>query len=313
MKIDKSLIASVALHVAVLGWGIVSFSARSMEAPPVESMPVDIISADQLSKITAGTKNGQRDKPKPLVERVADASNQVDEPLGKITEKKEVVTAASPEPPPKPVEKPVEKKPDPPKQAVEQKETPKPVEKKPDPPKVDPIAEALKKDDSKKPPPKPEAKAAPPQPLKPKQDYKFDQSKIAALIDKRDPTHQAVTGATLNSNAALGSHSGNASNLSFGWRQALVERIKTCFTYPYNGQDAKLYEVDIDISLRRDGTIASEPVVVATRGPSRTIATAMAESAKRAIEQCQAYAFLPKEQYDTWKSLPMTFTLEDML
>ena len=66
MKVDKTFIASVALHVLVIGWGLVAFSARSLEAPPPESMPVDIISADQLSKITAGTKTGEKDKPKPL-------------------------------------------------------------------------------------------------------------------------------------------------------------------------------------------------------------------------------------------------------
>jgi hypothetical protein len=38
----------------------------------------------------------------------------------------------------------------------------------------------------------------------------------------------------------------------------------------------------------------------------------MAENAKRAIIQCQAYAFLPKQQYDTWKYIPMTFGLKDM-
>jgi colicin import membrane protein len=39
----------------------------------------------------------------------------------------------------------------------------------------------------------------------------------------------------------------------------------------------------------------------------------MAESAIRAIEQCQSYAFLPKEQYETWKYIPMTFDLKEML
>ena len=72
-----------------------------------------------------------------------------------------------------------------------------------DPPKIDPIAEALKKEEKK--PPKPQVQAAtpPPQPQKPKE-RTFDQSKIAALLDKRDPSHVAVTGETLNSNAALG-------------------------------------------------------------------------------------------------------------
>ena len=110
LKVDKNLAASIALHLSVIVWGLVSFSARSLEAPPPESMPVDIISADQLSKLTAGSKTGEKDKPKPLVEKVADAK-PVDDTVGKITEKPPVETAVAPTPPPKPVEKPVEKKP----------------------------------------------------------------------------------------------------------------------------------------------------------------------------------------------------------
>ncbi len=277
-------------------------------------MPVDIISADQLAKITAGLKTGEKDKPKPLVEKVADAK-PVDDAVGKITEKKEIVTSSAPEPPPQPVEKPVEKKPDPPKPVAENKpkDEPKPAEKKPDPPKVDPIAEALKSEEAKKPVPKHEAKAAPPQPPKPKQERVFDQSKIAALLDKRDPTRQSITGAALNPTASLGTHAGNADAIVATWKGALVAAVRRCFSFPYNGQDSDQFEVDIDIQLRRDGTVASEPVIVAVRGPSRSVGEAMAESAKRAVEQCQAYAFLPKEQYDTWKYIPMTFGLKDML
>jgi outer membrane biosynthesis protein TonB len=313
VKVDKTLVASVALHVLVLGWAMISFSARSLEAPP-ESLVVDVISADQLAKITAGIKNGEKDKPKPLVEKVADAT-PVDEAVGKITEKKEIVTSSAPQPPPKPVEKPVEKKPDPPKPVAENKpkDEPKPIEKQPDPPKVDPIAEALKSEESKKPKPKQEAKAAPPQPPKPKQERVFDQSRIAALLDKRDPTRQSITGATLNASASLGTHTGNADTIVATWKGAFVAAVRRCFSFPYNGQDSDQFEVDMDIQLRRDGSVASEPVIVAVRGPSKTVADAMAASAKRAVEQCQAYAFLPKEQYDTWKYIPMTFGLKDML
>jgi outer membrane biosynthesis protein TonB len=313
VKVDKTLVASVALHVLVLGWAMISFSARSLEAPP-ESLVVDVISADQLAKITAGIKNGEKDKPKPLVEKVADAT-PVDEAVGKITEKKEIVTSSAPQPPPKPVEKPVEKKPDPPKPIAENKpkDEPKPIEKQPDPPKVDPIAEALKSEESKKPKPKQEAKAAPPQPPKPKQERVFDQSRIAALLDKRDPTRQSITGATLNASASLGTHTGNADTIVATWKGAFVAAVRRCFSFPYNGQDSDQFEVDMDIQLRRDGSVASEPVIVAVRGPSKTVADAMAASAKRAVEQCQAYAFLPKEQYDTWKYIPMTFGLKDML
>ncbi|MBV9564267.1 MAG: protein TolA [Bradyrhizobium sp.] len=309
MKVDRTLIASITLHVLVLGWGLISFAARSFEVPE-ESLPVDIITTDQLAKMTAGIKNGEKDKPKPLVEKVAEAK-PIDEAVGKVTEK-EITTSTAPQPPPKPVEKPVEKKPDPPKQETKPKE----AEKKPDPAKVDPIAEALKSEDAKKPKPKPtpqEAKAAPPQPPKPKQERVFDQSKIAQLLDKRDPTRQSLTGAALNSNAALGLHTGNSQAIVATWKGAFVAAVRRCFTFPYNGQDADQFEVDLDINLNQDGTVAGQPAIVGVRGPSRSVGNAMAESARRAVEQCQAYAFLPKAQYDTWKYIPMTFGLKDLL
>ena len=302
LKLDKTVVASVALHVLVIGWGLVTFSTRALEVVP-EALPVDIISSADLSKMTAGMKNGEKDKPKPLVEKVADAK-PVDEAVGKITDKKEVVTSTSTaEPPPKPVET----KPD-----VKPKEEPKQAEKKPEPPKPDPIAEALKSDEAKKPKPKQEAKAAPPQPQKPKERV-FDQSKIANLIDKRDPTRQSITGAALNPTSSLGTATGNSDTRVATWKGAFVRAVKTCFNFPYNGQDADQFEVDIDINMKPDGTLASTPVVVAVRGPSKSVADAMGESARRAVQQCQAYSFLPKEQFETWKYIPMTFGLRDML
>jgi colicin import membrane protein len=313
VKVDKTLVASVVLHVLVIGWGLVSFSSKAFE-PMQESLPVDIISSDQLAKMVAGMKSGKKENLKPLVEKVAEAK-PVDDAVGKITEKAPVVTDTAPPPQPKTADKPVEKKPDPPKPVAESKpkEEPKPIEKKPDPPKVDPIAEALKKEE-KKPPPKPPVQAAkPPEPSKPKAERQYDQTKIAALLDKRDPTRQAVTGETLNSNAAIGLAKGNADAIVATWKGAFVTAVRRCFNFPYNGRDADQFEVDIDIQLRRDGTVASAPVVIAVRGPSNSVGAAMGESARRAIEQCQAYTFLPKEQYDTWKYIPMTFGLKDLM
>ena len=204
VKVDKTVLASVALHVLVLGWVMVSFSTKALEMQPEDSVSVDVISPDQLAKVMAGMKTGKKENPKPLVEKIAEAK-PVDEAVGKITEKAPVVTETAPAPQPKVEEKPVEKKPDPPKVVEKPKEEPKqePVEKKPDPVKPDPIAEAIKKEE-KKPPPKPVQAAKPPEPQKPKVERTFDQSKIAALLDKRDPTRQAAAGDTLNSNAALG-------------------------------------------------------------------------------------------------------------
>jgi len=314
VKVDKTLVASVALHVLVIGWGLVSFSSKAFESTEIEAVPLEFVTDDQLSKMTAGTKTAEKNNNKPLVEKVAEAKPNEDA-VGKISDKKAVVTDAAPDPVPKPPEKPVEKKPDPPKPVVEDKpkEEAKPAEKKPEQPKVDPIAEALKKDEAKKPPPKAEAKAMPPPPPIKKREYKFNTETIAALVDKRDPSRQAVTGETLNSNAALGLAKGTATSNVATWQNAFSDAVARCFNFPYNGQDAAQFEADIDIEMLPNGTLASEPVVVAVRGPSKSIATAMAENAKRAIIECQAYSVLPKQQYDSWKKIPMLFSLKDFL
>ena len=63
VKVDKTLVASVALHVLVLGWGLVSFSSKAFDLMPEESVPVDVISADQLAKVMAGMKTGKKENP----------------------------------------------------------------------------------------------------------------------------------------------------------------------------------------------------------------------------------------------------------
>lgn len=321
MNVDKTLVASITLHVLVIGWGLLTFSSKAFIAPE-ESLPIDIISTDQLAQITNGQKTGKKEEPKPKVEKIAEAKPEEDA-VGKVTEKKELIkTNSTPDtPPPKPVEKPVEKKPDPPKPVAETKpkeepkQEPKPQEKKPDPAKEDPIAELQKKLETKKPPPKPveqKVAAVQPQQQKPKE-RTFDPAQIARDLDKRAATRHELAGSTLNASASLGSTTGTAANNVATWQGAFQGAVKRCFTPTYNGQDANQYEADIDIPMRIDGSLASEPVIVAVRGPSRSIAQAVAESAKRAIVQCQVYSFLPKQQYDSWKLIPMTFGLKDML
>lgn len=306
VKVDKTLAASVALHVLVLGWGLVSFSSKAFDLMPEESVPVDVISADQLAKVMAGMKTGQK-APTPLVEKVAEAK-PVEDAVGKITEKAPVVTETTPPPAPKVEEKPVEKKPDPPKVAEAKpkeepkKEEPKPVEKKPDP-KVDPIAEAIKKEEKK---PKPPVQAAkPPEPAKPKPERAFDQSKIAALLDKRDPSRQAVTGDTLNSNAALGLAKGKAADNSATWGALFQAQVERCWKKPYGGIEAQKSEAAFAIKLKRDGTLEGMPIPEGT--PATPYLRVYQESALRAIIECQPYN-LPAAYFDEWKYFAPVFT-----
>ena len=307
IKVDKTLVASIALHVLVLGWMMVSFASRAFESHPEESLPVDIVSSDQLAKVVAGMKSGKKENPKPLVEKVAEAK-PVDDAVGKIEDKKPpVVTDTSPPPTPKTEEKPVEKKPDPPKPVAEQKpkEEPKPVEKKPDPPKVDPIAEALKKDE-KKPPPKPQAQAAKPPEQKQKiAERHFDETKIAALLDKREPTRQAATGAALNSNAALGLAKGTAADNSATWGAMFKSQVERCWKKPYGGIEVQQTEAVFEIKLKRDGTLEGMPVPEGT--PATPYLRVYQESALRAIIECQPYN-LPAAYFDEWKYFAPVFT-----
>jgi len=306
VKVDKTLVASVVLHVLVIGWGLVSFSSKAFESMPEESLPVDIISADQLAHVTAGMKTGKKENPKPLVEKVAEAKPVDDDAVGKISEKPPVVTDTAPPPTPKPEEKPVEKKPDPPKPVVENKpkEEPKPIEKKPDPPKVDPIAEALKKEE-KKPPPKPQAQAATPAPpVKPKE-RTFDQTKIAALLDKRDPSRQAITGDTLNSNAALGLAHGKAADNSATWGAMFQSQVERCWKKPYGGIESQNPEAAFEIKLKRDGTLETAPIPEGS--PATPYLRVYQESALRAIIECQPYN-LPPAFFEEWKYFAPVFT-----
>ena len=307
MKIDKTLAASVALHAAVIGWGLVSFSTKAFEQHPEDSVPVDIVSADQFAKAMAGMKTGKKENPKPLVEKVAEPTPPVEDAVGKIEDKKPpVVTEAAP--PPKPVEKPVEKKPDPPKPVAQDKpkEEAKPAEKKPDPAKLDPIAEALKKDESKKPAPKPQpAKAAPPQPEKQKAERVFDQSKIAALLDKRDPSRHAIAGDAINAQASLGTAKGRAADNSATWGAMFRQQVERCWKKPYGGIEAQKVEAVFTIRLKRDGTLESMPVPLP--GGSSPYFRVYQESAQRAIIECQPYN-LPAAYFDEWKFFEPAFT-----
>ena len=306
LKVDKTLVASIALHVMVIGYGLVTFSTKAFESMPEDSLPVDVISSDQLAKVMAGMKTGKKENPSPLVEKVAEAK-PADDTVGKIEEKKPpVVTDTAPPPQPKVEEKPVEKKPDPPKPVAEKpKEEPKPIEKKQEPPKVDPIAEALKKEEKKQ-PPKPQQQAAkPPEAPKPKVvERHFDQTKIAELLDKRDPSRQSITGETLNSNASLGLSKGRASDNSATWGSMFRRQVETCWKKPYGGVEQERPEVAFNIRLTKEGKLEAMPKPEGT--PSTTYARAYQESALRAIIACQPYN-LPAQFFEEWKAFVPVF------
>src|SRR6185312_8273691 len=84
----KATVISAGLHAAVLLWATVSFSSRSMDATPTESLPIDIVTDSQFTQLTKGAKDAEK-KPdlKPLVEKVAPEEKTADEVKPKVTPK----------------------------------------------------------------------------------------------------------------------------------------------------------------------------------------------------------------------------------
>jgi len=277
MEFRSATAISGGLHAAVLLWALVSFSGHRLEATPVDSLPIDLVSEKDFSQMTQGIKKAPKlETPKPLVEKVAEAK-PVDEPAPKVTPKAEVKATA-------------EKTPEP---------TPQP--------NPDPIAEKIKKIEDHK-----EAKEQT-HPLPPKRPVheqpKFDADKIAALLDKRDPQRNAATGAMLSS-PSLGTARGNAAQLSQSELDALRQRLMSLWNPPVGIQNPEEFVIRIRIQLGRDGRLSAPPTVL-TSG-NGTLFNSARDSAVRAVFQGQPFSMLKPEHYDTWKDIEVTFDPRDM-
>ena len=278
----KATAISAGLHAAVLLWATLSFSGKTFDVTPAESLPVDLVSEKDFSEMTKGVKDAPKvETPKPLVEKKAEEPPKpVEEAKPKVTEKKELQAAKEPTPQPEP-----------------------------QPSKPDPIAEKLKQPDEPK-----QAKAEP-QPLPPKKppqkpQPKFEPDKIAALLDKRDPQRNAATGVEANATPSLGTASGTAAQLSQSEIDALRARLMALWNPPVGMQDASQTQVTIRIRFRKDGTLAIGPQVLTTGSGAQF--NAMRDSAVRAVFVGQPYTMLRPEHYEQWKEIDFTFDTRQM-
>jgi hypothetical protein len=282
-------------HAGALLLGLLAISAQPMQAPPMETLPVEFISATDFSKLTQGVKNAPRLKmkePKPLADKV-DQPKPVKQLAPKVADKPEITTeTAASKPQPKPDPKPADKR------------AKKTADFKPDQ-----IAELLKKDEAKK-PPKPQHKPAPEKPAHARP--KFDANQVAALLDKRDPRRHVATAETLNNAPSLGAATGaQDAQLSQSEIDALRERIRDCWSPPAGVDPTSDLYVTLRVLFKPDGSLAQAPDLVAVR-PS-PLAAVFAESAQRALLMCQPFTMLKPEHYDQWKDIEFTFTPHELL
>ncbi len=279
----KATAISAGLHAAVLLWATLSFSGKTFEVTPAESLPVDLVSEKDFSQMTKGVKDAPKvEMPKPMVEKKAEEPPKpVEDSKPKVTEKKEVQAVKEVTPPPQPQQ-----------------------------PKPDPIAEKIKQPEETKPQTNVEPQPLPPKKPPQKQQPKFDADKIAALLDKRDSQRNAATGTEVNATPSLGTASGMAAQLSQSEIDALRARLMALWNPPVGMQDADHGQVTIRIKFKRDGTLATGPLVL-TSG-SGVQFNAMRDSAVRAVFVGQPYTMLRPDHYEQWKEIDFTFDTKQM-
>ena len=352
------LIVSLVLHLALLGWTLLSIQSTP---PLVESKPepveISIISPDDIVRL----KQGDRES------KIMEAAGK-DGPA-KEPPKKEPV---KPTPPPLPTAAAPPPAPEP----------PKPEPPKPEPPKSDPIAEKLASAVEPTPPPKAapaptvddqklldeklaeeadlaaktaavkakaeaDAKAAQAEAERKKKlaeeqrkkelerkrladaKAKADAKKAAdakaaqsldsivnaalknapdqavppkALLDKTPPKAAPVTGAKTASalkGPAAGAPEGTDTRLTADKLSMLAilmrDNVKRCWNINAGMEGANRLVIKAQIKLAQDGRLLGEPLIVnTTAGPQFEDA---ANSAKRAIIECQPYINLPPELY----------------
>jgi colicin import membrane protein len=323
---------SAAIHAALLLATLIAFSSTPQFQDAPEPIAVEMVSADEVTKLTKGDKTVKEVKPDAKVKADKVAPEEVIKPESGQA-KTDVPTPPTPPPPAPQTPQPVEeaKSPPPPPPA------PQPPEPKPAPPQEEPKPDGLKQAPPPKPePPKPtppkfepdqlaklieqDKKATPPKPVeapKPPQQT-FDPNALQKLlISKETPQKSAATAAETSKVAAAGTATGTAQKLSVSQidqiNSYIYRKVSDCWKLANLFPDPNRPAPQIRIRLREDGTLDGQPSVEKPSGDAA--ARALEESAVRAISGCAApFDVLPKNYkqfYGEWRSLLLNFTLKD--
>ncbi|MGE3148042.1 MAG: cell envelope biogenesis protein TolA [Pseudorhodoplanes sp.] len=283
-RMRVGLTISAVGHIAIVLWAVITFVSKPLNAK-TDSVAVDIISAEQFSKMTTGRRDAPKaEAAKPFVEKVGE-QKQIEPTNAKVTNRQVESTAEAMPAAPKEEKKPEKK---------EAKAEPKP----------DPIAEALKKEEVKKPEEK--KTVAKPTPTPPKKPVptppKYDPVKIASLLNKQDGQRLAVTGATINNKPPPAGAIGDAAVLSQNEIDALIARLRSNWSPPPGGEDVA---IRIIVRLNRDGRLSVGPQFASSgTGPLFDAARA---SALRAVLLSAPFDMLRQETYESWAELDLVF------
>ncbi len=341
----------VALALALFSFSAPKpFDVSDMESLPVDIVPIESMTQIQQGDKTAPMKEKPATKPTTKPKTVDNAQNAGDQELDvknppiPDARPKPVETAEEAKPQPEPVKKP-EPKPDPkPEPKPEPKPTPATeVQTKPEPKqdvKPDPVKEAIQQQaespDGQAPKlpdkvPAPQSRPQPPQAQtaktpdrKPIEEQKKSTSASETSQAKKDAIADEVTALLNKEKASGGGAKRSTDEASLGGKKntggaklsqsemdALRGAIAKCWNVPAGVADAPGLVVTVKMHLTEAGEVQGMPQVTSGGGGDAGVGRAAAESALRAVQRCAPYT-LPRDKYDTWADVIVTFDPRDM-
>jgi len=277
------------------------FGLPVLTSPPpqiVEPIPVELAT---LADKTNVPPLAQKPPAKPAPPKLAPPLP----PSPPLPEPPKAEAPPPPPPPPKPQPQQVAALPPPPEPAPEP--LPQPMaEKKPEPP-------------PKPQPPQPPQPSLPLPPLPQAKPQPPDQNaveKILRSIEKSKPPPQPdQVDKVVKQFAAAASPPPPTSldnRMTMSEIDAVRQQIERCWNVPAGAKDAKDLVVDIHVTLNPDGSVRAARIVDQARLGRDSFFRAAAESAYRAIFQCQPL-HLPPDKYSLWQDMTLSFNPSQIL
>jgi hypothetical protein len=273
--VRTALIISALAHA--LFWGLATLSAPHPLAKPSEPPPivVDLVSPEELAEASAKAAAAETAAP---AEKTASAE-------------KDAAADQKPEPqaaPPRPQAPPAQAK----------SATPKPDTPKPDTPKSATAKSATAESAT--------AKSATPKSATPDQP-----APSAAPVAPKLP--QFAAGGWLETALSLPPSTTSpfdvaesGANLEVSEIAAFKAHLQECWKPPAGLAGAGNLVVVLRVSLQSNGALAGEPSLLAASASPE--GPALIQTASRALQQCQPFAFLPADKYKEWRTLDLSFS-----
>jgi len=303
-----SALLSAIFHIVLLVAIMTTFANTSrFDVSVPENIPVELLTLGDVTNVSAAIERTEEEPPA-----------------------EEEVVEEQPEPEPEPQPQQMAALPDPvmelppPEAEFLPDET---TEPEPEPEVVEPEPE-----------PEPEPVAAPPPTVRPnvrpqpperEQEFSFDQA--AALIDRapRDEPEFDLNnldlGDTTNVQTADQARSavGLGTGLTISQEDALKADIQRCWIVPAGARDAENLQIELRVHFNPDGTVRQVEILDSIRYNTDGFYRAAADSARRAVIQCQTGTRfdgsyrqgydMPRDQYETWRTVRLTFDPREML